>query len=59
LAGDKDPKNGWLIKTPAKSFAVFAPTVYQEVKCMAHINYCIEAFKEQTGSRPKLGHAAV
>jgi hypothetical protein len=24
LAVDNDPKNGWLIKTPAKCFAVFA-----------------------------------
>lgn len=35
-------KNGWLIKTPTKSFAVFAATATEKVEWMAHINKCID-----------------
>jgi hypothetical protein len=59
LAENNDPKNGWVIKTPAKYFAVFVPTADEKVKRMANINHCIEALKERTGSRPELEYAAV
>jgi hypothetical protein len=35
-------KNGWLIKTPHKSFAVYAATSTEKQEWMAHINKCID-----------------
>lgn len=35
-------KNGWLIKTPHKSFAVYAATSTEKSEWMAHINKCID-----------------
>lgn len=35
-------RNGWLIKTAAKSFAVYAATTTEKQEWMAHINKCIE-----------------
>ncbi len=39
LAENNDPKNGWVIKTAAKYFAVFVPTADQKVKRMANMNH--------------------
>ena len=35
-------KNGWLIKTVTKSFAVYAATATEKGEWMAHINKCVE-----------------
>lgn len=35
-------RNGWLIKTTSKSFAVYAATTVEKNEWMAHINKCIE-----------------
>jgi len=35
-------KNGWLIKTPNKSFIVCAATQTEKYEWMAHINKCID-----------------
>lgn len=34
-------RNGWLIKTPTKSFAVYAATATEKSEWMAHINKCV------------------
>lgn len=35
-------RNGWLIRTATKSFAVYAATCTEKLEWMAHINKCIE-----------------
>lgn len=35
-------RNGWLIKTASKSFAVYAATSVEKQEWMAHINKCID-----------------
>lgn len=35
-------RNGWLIRTTSKSFAVYAATSTEKQEWMAHINKCIE-----------------
>lgn len=35
-------RNGWLIKTASKSFAVYAATNVEKQQWMAHINKCID-----------------
>lgn len=35
-------RNGWLIRTASKSFAVYAATGTEKQEWMAHINKCIE-----------------
>lgn len=35
-------KNGWLVKTPAKSFAVYAATSTEKKEWMLHIQRCIQ-----------------
>lgn len=35
-------KNGWLIRTASKSFAVYAATGVEKSEWMAHINKCID-----------------
>lgn len=37
-----DSRNGWLIRTTSKSFAVYAATSTEKQEWMAHINKCIE-----------------
>ena len=37
-----DLKNGWLIKTPTKSFAVYAATATEKAEWMAHIEKCVD-----------------
>lgn len=42
IFGLLDLRNGWLIRTTAKSFAVYAATSTEKSEWMAHINKCIE-----------------
>lgn len=51
--------NGWLIRTPTKSFAVFAATATEKTEWMAHINKCVDDLLKKTGKQPSLEHAAV
>lgn len=37
-----DFRNGWVIRTATKSFAVYAATSTEKQEWMAHINKCIE-----------------
>ena len=35
-------KNGWLVRTRTKSFAVYAATAAEKAEWMAHINKCVD-----------------
>ena len=37
-----ESRNGWLIRTTSKSFAVYAATSTEKQEWMAHINKCVE-----------------
>jgi len=52
-------KNGWLICTRGKSFAVFAATATEKQEWMAHINKCIEDLLRKSGKKAVDEHAAV
>lgn len=59
LEDDGILKNGWLIRTPTKSFAVYAATATEKTEWMAHINKCVDDLLKKTGKKPSLEHAAV
>ncbi|KAL4617147.1 pleckstrin homology domain-containing family F member 2 [Arapaima gigas] len=52
-------RNGWLIKTPTKSFAVYAATATEKSEWMNHINKCVSDLLEKSGKSPSHEHAAV
>jgi len=52
-------KNGWLICTRGKSFAVYAATATEKQEWMAHINKCIEDLLKKSGKKAAADHAAV
>jgi hypothetical protein len=52
-------KNGWLICTRGKSFAVYAATATEKQEWMAHINKCIEDLLKKSGKKAAVDHAAV
>jgi len=52
-------KNGWLICTRGKSFAVYAVTATEKQEWMAHINKCIEDLLKKSGKKASAEHAAV
>ncbi|XP_012141611.1 pleckstrin homology and FYVE domain containing family member rush hour isoform X2 [Megachile rotundata] len=59
LADDGQYRNGWLIKTVTKSFAVYAATPTEKQEWMAHITKCIEDLLRKSGKKPVEVHAAV
>lgn len=59
LEDDGVYRNGWLIRTASKSFAVYAATSTEKEEWMAHINKCIEDLLRKSGKQPVLVHAAV
>ncbi|KAF6216107.1 hypothetical protein GE061_000445, partial [Apolygus lucorum] len=52
-------RNGWLICTASKSFAVFAATSTEKHEWMAHIDKCIEDLLKKSGKKAAEEHAAV
>ncbi|KAK7077988.1 hypothetical protein SK128_024913 [Halocaridina rubra] len=52
-------RNGWLIKTPTKSFAVYAATATEKTEWMAHINKCVTDLLRKSGKKAAETHAAV
>ncbi|XP_059060762.1 pleckstrin homology domain-containing family F member 2 [Achroia grisella] len=52
-------RNGWLIRTASKSFAVYAATATEKEEWMAHIDKCIEDLLRKSGKQPPSEHAAV
>lgn len=59
LEDDGQFKNGWLICTKGKSFAVYAATATEKQEWMAHINKCIEDLLKKSGKKASDSHAAV
>lgn len=52
-------RNGWLIRTTTKSFAVYAATSTEKQEWMAHINKCIEDLLRKSGKKAAEVYAAV
>ncbi|XP_066996480.1 pleckstrin homology domain-containing family F member 2 isoform X2 [Anabrus simplex] len=59
LDDDGQFRNGWLIRTASKSFAVYAATSTEKQEWMAHINKCIEDLLRKSGKKAVEVHAAV
>lgn len=59
LEDDGQLRNGWLIRTASKSFAVYAATSTEKQEWMAHINKCIEDLLRKSGKKAVAEHAAV
>ncbi|BES90346.1 FYVE [Nesidiocoris tenuis] len=59
LEDDGQFRNGWLIRTASKSFAVFAATSTEKHEWMAHIEKCIEDLLRKSGKKAAEEHAAV
>uniref|UniRef100_A0A1I7WEY9 PH domain-containing protein n=1 Tax=Heterorhabditis bacteriophora TaxID=37862 RepID=A0A1I7WEY9_HETBA len=59
LLDDGAMKNGWVVKTPAKSFAVYAATPTEKKEWMIHIERCVSDLLEKGNKRPATEHAAV
>lgn len=56
---DGDLRNGWLIKTRKKSFAVFAATSTEKKEWVVHINRCVDDLISKGGKQAATDHAAV
>uniref|UniRef100_A0A336MW48 CSON005030 protein n=1 Tax=Culicoides sonorensis TaxID=179676 RepID=A0A336MW48_CULSO len=52
-------KNGWVIRTATKSFAVYAATNSEKQEWMAHINKCVEDLLRKSGKKPNNNEATV
>ncbi|XP_059098625.1 pleckstrin homology domain-containing family F member 2-like isoform X6 [Tigriopus californicus] len=52
-------RNGWLICTKNKSFAVYAATGAEKQEWMAHIEKCVKDLLNKSGKKPLNEHAAV
>jgi len=57
---DDDPiQFGWLIRTPTKSFAVYAASLNEKREWINHINMCIKDLLDRSDKKPISEHAAV
>ncbi|VDO08823.1 unnamed protein product [Brugia timori] len=59
LDDEGDMRNGWLIKTRLKSFAVFAATSTEKKEWILHIERCVHDILTRGGKKPATEHAAV
>ncbi|XP_077284381.1 pleckstrin homology and FYVE domain containing family member rush hour isoform X2 [Arctopsyche grandis] len=59
LKDEGQNRNGWLIRTSSKSFAVCAATSTEKDEWMAHIDKCIEDLLRKSGKKAVEVHAAV
>ncbi|VDK41710.1 unnamed protein product [Anisakis simplex] len=59
LEDDGDMRNGWLVKTRAKSFAVYAATNTEKKEWMLHIERCVHDILTKGGKKAATEHAAV
>ncbi|KFD48764.1 hypothetical protein M514_10394 [Trichuris suis] len=59
LEDEGELRNGWLIKTPTKSFAVYAATSTEKREWMIHIDRCVNELLLKSGKSPTTVHAAV
>lgn len=56
---DNQCRNGWVIRTRSKSFAVYAATAAEKLEWMAHIRKCVEDLLKKSGKQGATDHAAV
>ncbi|XP_022650017.1 pleckstrin homology domain-containing family F member 1 homolog isoform X2 [Varroa jacobsoni] len=54
-----DMCHGWVVRTPTKSFVVFAASRTEKQQWMTHITTCINELLKKTGKHPSKEHAAV
>ncbi|VDN01652.1 unnamed protein product [Thelazia callipaeda] len=59
LEDEGEMRNGWLIKTRSKSFAVFAATSTEKKEWILHIERCVHDILTKGGKKPSTEHAAV
>lgn len=59
LDDDGALRNGWLICTASKSFAVYAATATEKSEWMLHINNCVAELLKKSGKKASTEHAAV
>ncbi|KRX17221.1 Pleckstrin homology domain-containing family F member 2 [Trichinella nelsoni] len=59
LEDEGELRNGWLIKTPTKSFAVYAATSSEKREWMIHIERCVVDLLAKSGKTAATVHAAV
>lgn len=59
LEDDSQLRNGWLVRTLTKSFAVYAATAAEKAEWMAHINKCVDDLLKKSGKLGATDHAAV
>merc|ERR1739844_886892 len=59
LEDEAQYKNGWLICTKGKSFAVYAATATEKQEWMAHIKKCIDDLIRKSGKKAADSYAAV
>lgn len=59
LEDDGEMRNGWLIKTRSKSFAVYAATCTEKKEWMLHIERCVHDILTKGGKKAATEHAAV
>lgn len=52
-------KNGWVIRTASKSFAVYAATITEKQEWMAHIQRCVSELLKKSGKKAVEQHAAL
>ncbi|OXA51853.1 pleckstrin homology domain-containing family F member 2 [Folsomia candida] len=52
-------KNGWILRTATKSFAVYAATPTEKSEWMAHIQRCVSDLLKKSGKKAIETHAAV
>ncbi|KAK6624795.1 hypothetical protein RUM44_011655 [Polyplax serrata] len=52
-------RNGWVIQTATKSFAVYAATSVEKEEWVAHINKCVGDLLRKSGKKASETHAAV
>lgn len=59
LTDEGELRNGWLIKTPRKSFAVYAATPVEKKEWMTHIERCVTDLLAKGNKKAATHHAAV
>ncbi|VDN53156.1 unnamed protein product, partial [Dracunculus medinensis] len=59
LEDDGEMRNGWVLKTRLKSFAVFAATSTEKKEWMLHIERCVQDILRNSGKKAATEHAAV
>uniref|UniRef100_A0AC35U4I9 Pleckstrin homology domain-containing family F member 2 n=1 Tax=Rhabditophanes sp. KR3021 TaxID=114890 RepID=A0AC35U4I9_9BILA len=59
IRDEGETRNGWVIRTPNKSFAVYAATPTEKNAWISHIHRCVMVLHQQCGRKPTSEFAAV